>query len=122
MKTFSIETRKRMSEAAKRRCTPEWIKKQQSKGTQLPLETVVRLYYKENHTQQEIARILGVTQKVVHNFMHRNHLKARKAAKRNQYRENNASWKGGVKDGYIRIPAPSDSFHSQCDGYIMSAQ
>jgi len=45
-------------------------------------------------TQAEIGKQLGVSQKVIFNVMRRHGIKARVAAKRNQWRENNDSWKG----------------------------
>lgn len=55
--------------------------------------TVARLYG-EGKTQAEVASELGLTQKVVFNVMRRHGIAARVAAKRDQSREKNASWKG----------------------------
>lgn len=94
MKQFSDETRKRMSESAKKRCTPEWRKKK-SLQYSTPLDkNQVETLYKAGHTQDEIAVILGVTQKTIWKFMKNNNLKTRKTAKRNQRRERNHMWKG----------------------------
>jgi len=62
------------------------------------VDEVSRLYA-QNMTQTEIAKQLNTTQKIVWNLMRRHGIKARVAAKRNQYGENNASWKGD-KAGY----------------------
>ena len=121
MKHFSEETRRKMSESAKRRCqTPEWIAAQKLRGTQLDIDEVKRLYYDENMSQSEVAEALGVSQKVIHNYMKRHGLQARVAAKRNQMRENNSSWKGGKRineQGYIEIYQP-DNPHARHNGYV----
>lgn len=94
MKEFSEQTRKRMSDSAKRRCTPEW-RKQKSKAYSTPLDLeAVKNLYNSGHTQAEIADILGTAQKVVWRFMRNNGIKARVAAKRDQRGEKNSSWKG----------------------------
>lgn len=94
MKEFSEETRKKMSESAKKRCTPEWRKKKsEAYSTPLDMESVKRLYG-EGHTQSEIAEMLGTTQRVVWRFMRNHGIKARVAAKRDQRGEKNSSWKG----------------------------
>lgn len=94
MKVFSAETRKKMSEAAKRRCTPEWRAKQIARGTPLPFD-VVKSMYDAGHTQEEIGKHFGVSQKVVWRFMKRHGLKARVAVKRAQWGKNNSNYKGG---------------------------
>ncbi len=55
---------------------------------------MVRQLYDAGHTQSEIAKSLNTTQKVIWNLMRRHEIKARVAFKRNQYGENNSSWKG----------------------------
>lgn len=51
MKSISEETRKKMSESAKRRCeNPEWIASQIARGTQLD-EAAVRHMYENGMTQ-----------------------------------------------------------------------
>ena len=54
----------------------------------------VRKLYAAGSTQHEIATALGLTQKIIWNLMRRHGIKARLAAKRDQWGENNASWKG----------------------------
>jgi hypothetical protein len=54
----------------------------------------VRALYASGSTQHEIAAELGTTQKVIFNLMRRHGIKARVAAKRNQWGEANHSWKG----------------------------
>jgi DNA-binding CsgD family transcriptional regulator len=95
-KAFSDETRKRMSESAKRRCTPEW-RKAMSDHSSTPLcKEIVETLYNNGNTQDEIAKILGVTQKVIWAFMRRNGIKARRAAKRYQCGAQNHAWKGDM--------------------------
>lgn len=110
-----------MSESAKRRCqSPEWIAAQKLRGTHLDIDEVKRLYYDENMSQVEVAKILGVSQKIVYNFMKRHGLKARKAVKRNQLGENNSSWKGGRRindQGYVEVYQPGNS-HARSSGYV----
>ena len=54
-----------------------------------------RTLYTDGHTQTEIAKLLGTTQKIIWNLMRRSGIKARIAAKRNQRGPNNHMWKGG---------------------------
>jgi hypothetical protein len=120
MKQFSLETRLKMSEAAKKRCG-EWVRRQaESRRMDLPYDEVLRLY-ESGHTQVEIGQIFGCSQKVVFGFMKRNGIKARIAKKRNQYGENNSNWKNGRRSNgkYIRIKTPDDSYSKPLDGYIL---
>lgn len=66
------------------------------KPKQYPQDMVdaVSRMYAQNMTQHEIAAALGTTQKVIFNVMRRHGLKARVAAKRDQWGEKNAKWKG----------------------------
>lgn len=121
MKQFSEETRHRMSESAKKRCSdPKWLEYQHGRGTKLPLD-VVKKMYENGSTQAEIAEALGVSQKVVWRFMKNNGIKARVAAKRNQYGTNNSYWKGGiVKDsaGYVLVKADRHPRAKKHGGYV----
>lgn len=121
MKYFSDETRRRMSESAKRRCArPEWIAMMKAKATPLPEDEVRRLY-ESGMTQKEIAAQLGTTQKVVWRFMKNHGIKARKTAKRNQYGEKNDYWKGGrTKDehGYLYVKSDGHPRSRKCGGYV----
>jgi len=54
----------------------------------------VREMYEFGMTQEEIAAATGTTQKVIWNLMRRHSIKARVAAKRNQWGERNHSWRG----------------------------
>lgn len=67
-----------------------------SKPKTYPVKTViaVRALYENGSTQHEIAEKLGMTQKVIFNVMRRHGIKARVAAKRDQWGENNHAWKG----------------------------
>lgn len=50
--------------------------------------------YRSGMTQAEIARDLGMTQRVVWRVMHNHNLTARSSAKRDQRGEKNSSWRG----------------------------
>lgn len=121
MKYFSDETRSRMSEAAKKRCaSAEWLERQHAKGTNLDYDTVKSLY-ESGHTQKEIGEILGVSQKVVCKYMKRNGIKARIAAKRDQFGEKNSFWNGGRtvdEFGYVMVRKPDHPRASKCGGYV----
>jgi len=54
---------------------------------------VVELY-ESGMSQDEVAEALNTTQKVIHNVFRRMGYKCRPKVKRNQYGENNTSWKG----------------------------
>lgn len=120
-KQFSEETRKKMSESAKRRCaSPEWLAEQHARGTQLD-EALVREMYSSGHTQQEIAEVLGTSQKVVCRFMRNRGIKARTPAKRNQFREANSYWKGGRtvdEFGYVMVRCDGHPRASRCGNYV----
>ena len=60
----------------------------------------VRLLYEGGKTQAEIGQLIGKSQKVIWNIMRRHDIKARVAAKRNQWGENNHSWKGDGASKY----------------------
>lgn len=94
MKSFSEETRRRMSESAKKRCTPEWRKKSSELHSMKIDEEKLKELYESGMTQEEIATAMGITRKVVFNHMKKNGIKARKAAKRNQFEDINHMWKG----------------------------
>ena len=75
---------------------------------QFSVETV-REMYDSGHTQAEIAKALGVSQKVVWRFMKNHGIKARVARRRDQRGEKNSSWKGGKRineHGYVEIYLP----------------
>ncbi len=56
--------------------------------------------YAQNMTQEEVGRKIGLSQKVVHSVMRRHGIKARTAAKRDQWGENNHLWKGDEASKY----------------------
>ena len=122
MRVICDETRKKMSESAKRRCqNPEWIKAQHDRGTKLPLD-VVKSMYASGKTQAEIAENIGVSQKVVWRFMKNNGIKARVAVKRNQTKEKNNCWKGGIVskgDGYILERKDGHKRSKKCGHYVL---
>ena len=59
------------------------------------VERVASLYH-GGKTQHEIAREVGISQKVIWNVMRRHGIKARVAAKRNQLGPANSSWRGDL--------------------------
>lgn len=94
MKMFSEETRKRMSESAKRRCNNEWrLQKSSAYETKLDTELIKNLY-ESGMTQVEIANKLNVTQKIIWKHMRNHGIVSRKAAKRNQFGKENHMWRG----------------------------
>lgn len=110
-----------MSESAKRRCSdPAWLEAQHARATLLPLDVVTTMYA-EGHTQKEIADVLGVSQKVVWRFMKNHGMKARSAAKRDQYGEKNSYWRGGEitdEHGYHLIKTDGHPRGKKCGGYV----
>lgn len=121
MKFFSAETRRKMSESAKLRCSnPKWLEQQHGRATQLPYDDVVRMY-ESGMTQVEIGSELGVSQKVVWRFMKNHGIEARTSAKRNQYGANNSFWKGGtvVDDaGYVLVKQDGHPRAKKHGGYV----
>lgn len=87
---------------------------------EMDIEEFRRLYYDQNMTQAEVAEKMGVTQKIIFHFMRKNHLPARKAAKRYQRGEKNSAWKGGRRineQGYVEIYKP-EYHHTRPNGYV----
>lgn len=102
MKHFSDETRRRMSESAKKRCTPEWRKKRSERlRTKLNDDRLVELY-RSGLTQAEVGKAMGVSQKVIWSAMKRLGVPARRQIKRDQRGEKNHAWKGG-QAGYSAL-------------------
>ena len=54
----------------------------------------VTALYEANHTQNEVASILGTTQKVIWRLMQHHDIPRRLTVKRNQHGPNNDSWRG----------------------------
>lgn len=68
-----------------------------NKYTSLPVppkEELESLYFGDFKSQKEIGEVYGTTQKVVFSWFKKHEIKSRIPYKRNQIRENNASWKG----------------------------
>ncbi|KKM27443.1 hypothetical protein LCGC14_1574700 [marine sediment metagenome] len=66
----------------------------------------VRKLYEGGMTQVEVARELQTSQKVIWGIFRRNNYKCRLTRKRNQIKENNASWRGeqaGVAAMHYRL-------------------
>ena len=121
MNYFTAETRQRMSESAKLRCSdPKWLEQQHGRAIQLPYDDVVRMY-ESGMTQAEIGAELGVSQKTVWLFMKKHGIKARKAFKRNQYGANNSYWKGGIVNddaGYVLVKQDGHPRAKKHGGYV----
>ena len=120
MKQFSQETRRKMSESAKRRCSnSEWVRAQHLRGVQLPYDEV-RDLYAQGFTQREIGERYGVSQKSVWRFMKNNGIKARVAYKRDQRGEKNDYWRGGCvrSEGYIFRVALGHPKAKKCGNYV----
>jgi hypothetical protein len=94
MKQVTEETRRRMSESASRRCTDDWKKKASEQRRSKIDGDSVRELYQFGMTQEEVARVMGVTQKVIFNAMKRLSIPRRRRVKRNQKVDLNSSWKG----------------------------
>lgn len=61
----------------------------------VPMKSILEeLYHAKNMTQAEIAKELNVSQKMVFSWFKKLKIKTRIPFKRNQKRENNASWRG----------------------------
>jgi hypothetical protein len=58
-------------------------------------EQLFELYITKNMSQAEIGNMFGVSQHKVFKDLKRMNINSRKATKRNQFGENNSSWKGG---------------------------
>lgn len=66
------------------------------------IEKIVDLYWNHNYSQEEVGKVLGLSQKQVWRRMKNNKIPTRVARKRNQWGENNDSWKGD-KAGYSAL-------------------
>jgi hypothetical protein len=94
MKSFTALTRKKMSLSAKARCTSQWRRFQsETKRTQIN-DDKLRSLYLGGMTQEEVAKAMGLTRKVIFNAMRRLKIQSRRAAKRDQWGDRNANWKG----------------------------
>lgn len=72
---------------------------------EVPIDRMIQLY-ESGLTQEEVAKELGTTQKVIWKRMKEIGYKARVAAKRNQRKENNDYWRGGRtrhSNGYVYV-------------------
>ena len=65
-------------------------------------EEIEKLYIKNNHSQKEVANILGINDSHIEHLMIKYNIPRRIAAKRDQLGKNNSSWKGGISytNGY----------------------
>ena len=94
MKVFSAETRLKMSEAAKRRCTPEERARRSIAYRAKVDDDVVARLYQSGMTVVEVATVLGLTRKPVERSLARSGVTLRKAARRDQWGPKNHMWKG----------------------------
>lgn len=78
--------------------------------------------YESGMTQEEVAKELGTTQKVIYKRMKKLGYKARPAIKRNQNGEFNDNWKGGrVKhsNGYVYVRQKDHPRALKNGGYVL---
>lgn len=83
-----------MSEAAKLRCTPEWRAAKSKAYTHAVNASAIKKLYESGKTLDEVAKIVGVSRKVISRVMRQEGVKARKPAKRDQWGPKNHMWKG----------------------------
>lgn len=89
------ETRKKMSESAKARCSKEWRDNQSKKKRAIiSNESAFIKFHSEGYTHQQLASEFRIGRKSVANAIKRLGLVPNKAAKRNQSGPNNDNWKG----------------------------
>ena len=69
-------------------------KPRERKAYDAALVAEVERLYATGMTQGEVGQAVGLSQKVIYTIMTRHGIKARVAAKRNQFGENNHRWKG----------------------------
>lgn len=67
----------------------------------IDIKKAIKLY-ETGYTQVEVAKMLNTSQRVIYSRFKEIEYKCRIAAKRNQLRENNSSWKG-KKAGYSAL-------------------
>lgn len=103
---FTEKTRRKMSEAAKQRSTPEYRQRMSiAKRLVLDERKIIALYLL-GFTLDEVAREMGTSAKPVLNCLKRRGIPRRSKAKRNQLKENNPQWKGDrvtYKGAHCRI-------------------
>lgn len=88
-------TRKKMSDSAKARCTAEWREKQSaSKRAIIQDEAKFIKLHNEGFTQMMLSKEFGIGRKSVSNAIARLNLLHHKSIKRNQFGSNNSNWKG----------------------------
>ena len=73
--------------------------KAEAQSAKIDPETVEHFYWSLDMTQEEIADLMGTSQKVIYSLMKRHGMKTKVAKKRNQRGSSNDSWKGS-KAGY----------------------
>ena len=88
------ESRQKMSESAKARCTPEWRKEKSEKYRAQIDDQLLTKLHESGGTQEECAKALGVSRKVIFNALKRLGIATHKAAKRDQSGDKNTGWRG----------------------------
>ena len=88
------ESRQKMSESAKARCTPEWRKAKSEKYRSQIDDQLLTKLHESGGTQEECAKALGVSRKVISNALKRLGIATHKAAKRDQSGDKNTGWRG----------------------------
>ena len=87
----------------------------------IDVDKMIKLY-ESGMTQEEVAKELGTTQKVIYSRMKEIGYKARVAAKRNQFGERNDNWRGGrVKhsNGYVYVRQKEHPRALKMGGYVL---
>jgi endogenous inhibitor of DNA gyrase (YacG/DUF329 family) len=87
---------------------------------EVSLDKMVELY-EQGLTQEEVAKELGTTQKVVFTRMKEIGYQPRVAAKRDQSGEKNDYWKGGKSRdsrGYVLVKSPGHPRAKKCGDYV----
>lgn len=112
-----------MSESAKRRClTTEWKAERAARWVPVCSEEILRdLYEREGMTQAEIAAHFQVSLKRVQTAMRKYSISPRMRCKRDQFKEKNSSWKGGMtisSAGYRMISVPGHPRADSAGSYV----
>ena len=94
--------------------------KSRAQQTPIDADRVIELY-QSGMTQDEVAKALSTSQKVIYNTLKRAGVRARIAAKRNQRGENNDFWKGGRTinaAGYVLVRKLDHARAASNCGYV----
>jgi hypothetical protein len=95
--TFSMASRKKMSESAKKRCTPEWRLRQSVQRSIKVDPEVVSIMYSKGASQSEIGECFQVSVSAIYRLMQKHKIKTRPMVGRpGLKREKNPGWKGAL--------------------------